>query len=391
MAKKKNTKTTKAVAKQANKAISKMGLVGIVVVLIIAIALVAIAFSPVGKSIATKISGKPDSSSNLNNSSKETKIVASNYAPIKLADEKLKVHFIDVMQGDGVYIELPDGKDMLIDGGSRTSTAATDRFVEYIGNIKGEEKKLDYLLVTHPDLDHYNMLKPILETYQVQNIYYYNVEKNPTYKGYIDLFHNEKASDTKNAALYDAGSSATEGVWQTIKYDDAENGYTLDMYSIGYDTLNTTKPEEYDAAESNGMSIVTNLEYKGKNVLLTGDATLPTEEWLIPQLGADYDCDVLKLGHHGSKTSTGEPFLDSIKPEYAIVSANDADSHRHPDSVVISRLYRRGIVTYSTYLHGHITLLFDSEGNFGFKTEVANMATNNTKPKDPLYIAPTTP
>lgn len=357
----------------AKKAISKLGVTGIIIVLIIAITVVALAFSPVGKAAADFIK---------KNYLTKVEVLTSNFDPITIGDAKLKVHFIDVNQGDAIYIELPDGKDMLIDGGSKTPVAVRTEFVDYIANLKGSETKLDYLVVTHPDTDHYNMLKPILETYEIKNIYYHDVEKNNTYKGYMGLF------DVEGATLHKTGPNATSGVWKTIKYEDATNGYTINMYSIGYDTLNTENPDEYDADESNGMSIMMSIKYNNRKIMLTGDAVIETEEWLMPFLSDTYDCDVLKLGHHGSSTSTSAEFLDKIKPEYAIVSSDDGKAHDHPRPMVMNRLYERGIVTYSTNHHGHIVLEIDEDGEFGFRTQNVKMVQNNTLPRDPRYIAP---
>lgn len=366
-------KATNKATKAAKKGISKLGLVGIIIVLIIAVTLVALAYSPVGKSLAEKIQKGSTPTT-------EVEILASNFEPITIGDAKLKVHFIDVKQGDAIYIELPDGKDMLIDGGSGViaSDEVKTKFESYLANIKGTNEKIDHLVVTHPDTDHYNMLESILENYEVQNIYYNDVNKNATYSGYMDLFEEE------GATLHKAGPSKTQSVWRTIVTDT----YTLEMYSIGYDTLNVEKVDKYDASESNGMSIVTTLKYKDRKVVLTGDAIEATEEWLLPLLEDGYDCDVLKLGHHGSSTSTSEEFLDKIKPEFAIVSADNGKAHDHPRPTVMNRLYDRGIITYSTNHHGSIVLEIAEDGKFGFRTEKAAMVQNNTKARDPLYIAP---
>ena len=115
------------------------------------------------------------------------------------------------------------------------------------------------------------------------------------------------------------------------------------------------------------MSPITIVSCAGRKLIITGDAIVETEEWFITKMGeASQDCDFLKVGHHGSQTSSSEEFLDYIDCEYSIIMVDDGTKHGHPDEVVMDRLNDRSIPTYTTNAHGNIVLRVDTQGNFAF-------------------------
>lgn len=280
----------------------------------------------------------------------------------------LEVHFIDIGQGDAIVINFPDGKTMLIDSGTSTTGLADIRneYIEYLYDITND-KVIEYMVVTHPDIDHYNMLGEVLDNYCVQNVYY-NEDSGTSYTQFVEKLTAEPQIITN---LVDS---------QSVTYIIEGADYKVTIYSCGDSAFD-------GASERNAMSIICLLEFGGRKVLLTGDAVTATEQWFISKLGDDaLDIDVLKVGHHGSDSSTGEPFLDFIDTEYAVISCDDGTKYGHPDETTMERLSIYGIVTYRTNRHGNILLYIDSDGDFGFLTEKEQAVENNTASIDERKI-----
>lgn len=278
-----------------------------------------------------------------------------------------EAHFIDVGQGDAILLRFSDGTDIMIDAGSATTgiTEIRASVLDYLNNLGLDS--IDCMIITHPDTDHYNIAEAVMDQYEVERIIFNNVAKNQTYSGFIT-----RADDEIEDNNYLDGIDA-DGEDYIIN----GNGFSINVYAPGYDTLGNAN-SEYDADESNGMSPITIVSCAGRNLVLTGDAIVETEEWFMSKIGGTkYDCDFLKVGHHGSVTSSSEEFLDYVDCEYAIILVDDGTKHRHPDEEVMDRLNDRSIPTYTTNTHGNIVLRVDMEGNFAFYVEKDNVALNN--------------
>ncbi|MDD4316444.1 MAG: MBL fold metallo-hydrolase [Clostridia bacterium] len=269
----------------------------------------------------------------------------------------LEVHFIDVGQGDAIFIRFPDGKDMLIDCGSgaTASQEARDEFSDYLLDL--EVGTLDYFIVTHPDSDHVNLSSIVLNYFEVENIYY-----NDLYDGQTDIYRSfVDMSGEEGASLFEIDSDGEHYI-----IENTEENYRMDVYAPGNARF----------SDDNSMSVMCLLQYGGRKILFTGDACYDTEEYFLEHFQDGLDIDIIKVGHHGSETSSSQGFLDYITPEYAVISVGD--SYGHPSSEVMNRLFDSGTVTYRTNRHGNIVLYVDDSGDFGFLPEKNAPIENNS-------------
>ena len=285
----------------------------------------------------------------------------------------LEVHFLNIGQGDAIVIMLPDGKIFVIDAGSTSTGLDTIRtnYLAYLADNLNVDK-IEYLLITHPDTDHYNMAGALIDAYDVDNIIYNNNKEKTQYTNFL----TKKVEKEPEATLYPVNEE-----YFYLQVADTTAGYCFDIYAPG-DT-------GFTGAESkwNSMSIMCVLTYGGRKVMFTGDGEKETEAWFMEKVGGDMlDVDVLKVGHHGSRSCTSTAFVDFIKPEYAVISCDDGTEYGHPHAETMTTLNTYGIVTYRTNRHGDITLYMDSDGDFAFLPQIKATVENNTKNRDPRAI-----
>ncbi len=311
-------------------------------------------------------------------------------ASAELADIDLsnciKIHFIDVGQGDSILVELDTDTILLIDAGhtgvsyseekgkyvdrpygsGSVPKAVTEPYFAYLDEvINNHGGDIDYLVATHRDSDHINMLPKVLDRYQVNTVFY-----NDCY--------NESMTSNQTSATARNFETAVENEPDCTQYqfetaDDTvipikTTNYTLTVYSSGNDGFTGARTKE------NSMSIICLLEYAGRKVLFTGDAEVETEEWFIDKTGndANFDVDVLKVAHHGSESSSCEDFLDYVHAEYAVISSGKNNAYGHPRQLILDRLNERNMTIYNTQDDGTITLYIDYEGDICFVTENSN-------------------
>lgn len=243
----------------------------------------------------------------------------------------LRVSFLAVGQGDAIYIVTPDGFELLIDGGP---TATVLRELSKQKNFF--DRTIDMVLATHYDTDHVGGLVDVLERYTV------------------DWLIESGAESTTPAAQAFALASAAEGA-RMVK---AQAGQII---SLGeYVTLKIISPVgDTSNWESNTASAVVQVVYGDTEFMLTGDAPLNIENYLVDIYGDELESEVLKLGHHGSKTSTSEEFLAAVQPVFAVVSAGKDNRYGHPHPEVVSRVSEKNIQLLSTINDGTITFLSD--------------------------------
>ncbi len=254
----------------------------------------------------------------------------------KLISEKtswehpLKVHFIDVGQGDSILIQPPDGTTILIDGGKIWCYTFLADYLRRAG-----VKKIDYLIVSHPHGDHYGGLIKILKTFKVDNLLV-SGQKDTT-------DHYQRFMETVDSL-------------KGVKYKLARAG---DRYSFGEVELLIMHPSDRLSDNLNDCSIIAKLIYGDVSFLFTGDAEEDAE---LEAIGRGYNMKstILKVAHHGSRTSTDQYFLSRISPKEAIISVGEDNGYGHPTPQVLRRLKRGGIKTYRTDLDG--TILYLSNG-----------------------------
>ena len=253
----------------------------------------------------------------------------------KLFAEKcycLEVSFLDVGQGDSILIQTPDGYEMLVDGGPNAAVLR-----ELAHERSFFDRDIDLMVTTHPDLDHIGGLVDVLKRYKIKTILR---TENESDKSAAAAFTIAADKEKAELILADAG--------QVIRLGGST---TIQIFSPAGDE------KEW---ESNTSSIVMRVVYGNISFMLTGDAPAEIEEYLVKTYGAQLDSDVLKLGHHGSKTASSEHFLNTVTPEYAVVSAGIENRYGHPHREVMERVSARNIKTSHTGTDGTVT--FETDG-----------------------------
>ena len=251
------------------------------------------------------------------------------------------VHFIDVGQGDSEFIELPDGKTVLIDASTRS---AGEDVVSYIEDLGYEA--IDIVIATHPHEDHIGGLPDVIDAFDIGQMYMSNgVTTTKIFETLMD-----KVSENM------------------IPVDVAQAGELL-MSGTGYElTCVGPMSDEYD--DLNNYSLVTRLDVGSSSFLFTGDCEAPCEQEMI-DAGMDLDVDILKVGHHGSSTSSSEAFLDAVSPEVAVISCGAGNDYGHPHDETLKKFDAIGCDVLRTDLNGDITISTDGENGYYFSLEDA--------------------
>lgn len=236
-------------------------------------------------------------------------------------NEIMAVHFLDVGQGDSTLIVLPDGKTVLIDGGTQDAAEAVIHELNRFGVTR-----IDCLIGTHPHADHVGSFPVLMEKLQIANYIIPDV-------GDFDLSGN---------ALHRIVSDAAKQ--NDIPVCEVSAGMTLlekDDYS-----LRVLSPRENAGFEDlNDFSLILKLNYKETAFLFPGDAGYTAE---LEILDEDLSCDVLKVGHHGSFGSTCAAFLEAADPEIAVISVGKDNEHNLPNDYVLECLDEKGITLFRT-------------------------------------------
>lgn len=251
----------------------------------------------------------------------------------------LVVHFLDVGQADSILVESA-GHAMLVDGGNNGDASAV---VDYLK--KQGVKRLDAIVGTHPHEDHIGGLDAVIKEFEVGTVYLPKV--TTTTRTFQDVV----------AAMKDRGLSAS-----APRPDDS--------FRLGDAACTVLAPESDRYDDLNNYSIVIRVGYGETSFLLTGDAEAASEEEMLGS-GRELSVTVLKVGHHGSNSSTSAAFLRRVKPRYAVISVGRDNTYGHPARSTMLRLKDLGIPVYRTDENG--TIVATSDGR---------AVTFNTKPGD---------
>ncbi|KGM92913.1 MBL fold metallo-hydrolase [Clostridium botulinum] len=273
----------------------------------------------------------------------------------------LKVHYINVGQADSMLVQQ-DNHFMLIDAGNNDDSTLV---VDYLK--KQGVKKLDYVIGTHPHEDHIGGLDKVIDSFEIGQVLMPNKTSNTaTYKDVITSIKN------KNLKI-------TSPVPDTI-------------YKLGVAEWSIFAPAKNKDYESiNNYSIVQKLKFGNTSFVFTGDAEAVSEMEMVKG-GYDLQADVLKIGHHGSKTSTCQAFLDKVSPKYAVISCGKDNKYKHPNKSTMDRLKSKNIAVYRTDECGTIVATSDGEkvtfnvspGSYDFR-DMAEAELNKTA----ATVAPT--
>ena len=241
--------------------------------------------------------------------------------------DTLRVNYIDVGQGDSIFIQLPNNETMLIDAGEAYKS---DNVINYLNNLG--IKKIDYVVGTHPHTDHIGGLEEVINTFDIGSIYM--PRASSTSKTYEDLL-----TTISNKGL---------------KIKTAKSGVVvLDDDNL---KLEFIAPNSDSYSELNNYSAVLKLTYLDNTFLFMGDAETLSEN----EITSNVDADVIKVGHHGSDSSSGIEFVKKVSPEYAIIMVGEGNSYNHPYQSIIDRYESVGAKVLRTDLDGNIVC--DSDG-----------------------------
>ncbi len=245
----------------------------------------------------------------------------------------LKVTFLNIGQGDAILIESPSGNQMLVDGGPNRSV------LRELGKVLPfYDRHIDVVLATHPDADHIGGLADVFGKYKV-DLY---IESG--------LDHDTGLFEELNSKIAQLGISRLEG----------RKGMTVDL-GQGAELQILFPVNDPRGMESNMASIVARLVYGENEFLLTGDSPIAIENYLVNYVPPQYlQSDVLKAGHHGSRTSTSASFVSAVSPEYAVISAGKDNKYGHPHQEVLDILNNFGTKILRTDKQGRI--VFESDG-----------------------------
>lgn len=253
--------------------------------------------------------------------------------------DKLIVHYIDVGQGDCIFVELPNKKTLLIDAGTSKSYINIISYIKDLGYFF-----IDYVVITHPHADHIGSMDKVLRNFIVNE--FFMPECFPETKMFNTMLNTIKK--------------------QKIPIRLSRNGtIIIEQDNLSIEVLS---PINYSYSNTNNYSLVIKIDYGESEFLFTGDAETLVEEELLNN-NIDIDSDILKVGHHGSNTSSSEAFIEEVSPNIAVISCGINNKYNHPHIETIETLVEQDIEIYRTDELGTIVIEADKQENFEITTE----------------------
>ncbi|WCF08735.1 MBL fold metallo-hydrolase [Paenibacillus thiaminolyticus] len=250
--------------------------------------------------------------------------------PQKQKAGTLQVYYLDVGQGDSTYIRTPQGQHILIDGGDNDKGQDVVAYLKHLG-----VKQLDVVIATHPDADHIGGLDDVLNSFKVGAVYAPKVSHTTqTFEDFLKAVKKQK-----------------------LGIKTAKSGVTIPLKGV---TAEFVAPVKEYGKDLNEWSAVLHLKYKETSFLFTGDAEAKSEADMLEH-PEKLRADVLKVGHHGSETSTSQKFLSAVQPTYAVISAGTDNKYGHPKKATMDRLKKASVKTFRTDTQGTITAISDGK------------------------------
>lgn len=236
-----------------------------------------------------------------------------------VVDKELSIYFLNVGQGDAIFIQTPRKVQVLVDGGPDGAVLR-----ELTSIMPFYDRHIDMVMLTHPDADHVGGLNDVIDRYTIDTIIESGIAASTT--AYTNFKKHASTTIARRGTRY-----------------ELDHDIFLDILFPDRDTTGW---------ETNTASIIAKLSYGSTTVLLTGDTPMKIEKFLTKY--DDVNVDILKLAHHGSNTSSAEEFLAEATPEYAIVSAGKNNRYKHPHPAVIERVKKHARYIVSTAEEGRI-------------------------------------
>lgn len=333
----------------------KTSLIGMALSFVVLI--VAIALTP--STPNDTISQSPAISSTAPSEIRESAAPAAPSSTTAAQTPLLIIHYLNVGQGDSEFIELPNGQTVLIDAANSGDGA---NIAEYIRD-KGYNK-IDYLVATHPHADHIGGMTDVINGLDIESIYMPKATNDT--QTFEELLNAIKAKG--------------------LSVNTAKGGVSL-VDTAGLH-VNIVAPINAKYDELNNYSAVMKIVYKSNSFIFMGDAQALSEEDIL-SAGIDVKADVLKVGHHGSDTSTTESFLKKVSPKYAIISVGTDHSYGHPAQTTLDKLNAIGSIIYRTDHDGTIIIKSDGTNLTVSKNDFATEGWLNAASSEPASPSPT--
>ncbi|HOV80941.1 MAG TPA: MBL fold metallo-hydrolase [Bacillota bacterium] len=253
--------------------------------------------------------------------------------------DTLRVHFLDVGQGDSILVQFPNSKNMLVDAGP---PEAANRIINYLRN--NGVSTVNYLVATHPHADHIGSMPAVIKSFPAGEVFMPGVTTNTQI--FRDLL----------AAIKSEGLQITKAKAGVVILEEGNlSAFFLAPCKDSYESLNN-------------YSAVIKIEWGDTAFLLTGDAEEQSEFEMLVSNVETPKADVLKVGHHGSQSSTSVAFLGAVSPKYAVISAAKNNDYNHPHRETIEKLDKAGITTLRTDKSGTVVFAADESGTIIYTT-----------------------
>lgn len=297
-------------------------------------------------------------------SSPQTLISSSSNEEIKKAPAKrdgLEIRYLDVGQGDCTLIMLPDGKNVLIDAGPNSSAKYV---VDY---LKGENiQKIDFLIATHPHEDHIGGIDEVINNFEIGRIYAPKIKENNVSNTDPDKSDEETSTDgaVVTTKTYESFLKAVSD--KGLKIINGEGGTHI-YFSLSL-TIDLIAPNSDSYSDINNYSLVVKMKYGQQSFLFMGDAENYSEQEI---LDGEYDLksDIIKIGHHGSSSSTSKSFIEKVEPRYAVISCGADNKYGHPHEETLKTLEQNKVKVFRTDLNGIITVKSDGMNEMEITSE----------------------
>lgn len=251
----------------------------------------------------------------------------------------LEIKYIDVGQGNSTLVMLPDGKNLLIDAGSKENG---DKLVSYLKNEKIE--KIDYLIATNADVNDIGGMPSVIENFDIGRVYAPNIED------IIDAYETEKNVSEVYKSFTEALSSK-----KLVKLDASSGTHVYFSLSL---TVDIISPNDSAYSDLNNYSTAVLLKYGQQKFIFMSDAENYSEQEIIDN-GIDITSDVIMIGNHGSSAASGKSFIKAVAPKYAVISCGANNSEGYPHQETLKTLEQNETKVFRTDLNGTITLKSD--------------------------------